>query len=200
MTASEKVDAYIEKHAHWKDELTTLRRVFNSTELEEEVKWGAPSYAANKKLVAGLGAFKHHCAIWFHQGVFLKDLSGKLKNAQEGKTKAMRQWRFEKGDEIPESLVVNYIQEAIENCLAGKEIKPVRNTAKNVAIPPLLKIAFDTNKELQTAFNKFTPGKQREYCEFIGSAKQEATKLRRLEKSIPMIINGIGLNDKYKNC
>ena len=45
-----------------------------------------------------------------------------------------------------------------------------------------------------------TPGKQREYCEYIASSKREATKHSRLEKITPMILNSVGLNDKYKNC
>ena len=45
-----------------------------------------------------------------------------------------------------------------------------------------------------------TPGKQREYAEYIQTAKQDATKQTRLEKITPMILKGVGLNDKYKNC
>ncbi|WP_236458895.1 MULTISPECIES: YdeI/OmpD-associated family protein [Flavobacterium] len=34
--------------------------------------------------------------------------------------------------------------------------------------------------------------------EYIETAKQEKTKLSRLEKIKPMIMKNIGLNDKYK--
>ena len=73
MTDSKKIDNYIERHSKWSNELTTLRRIFNKTELQEEVKWSVPAYTINGSLVAGLGAFKNHYAIWFHQGFFLKD-------------------------------------------------------------------------------------------------------------------------------
>ena len=63
-----------------------------------------------------------------------------------------------------------------------------------------LEMAFDNNSELQTSFNTLTPGKQREYCEHIASAKRETTKLSRIEKITPMVLNGVGLHDKYKNC
>lgn len=198
MERHKTVDAFMAKQEQWKDELTTLRSIFQKTELKEEIKWGAPGYTLNGKLVAGLAGFKNHFAIWFHQGVFLKDPKKKLLNAQEGKTKALRQWRFERGDEIPEALVGAYIQEAIENCLAGKEIKPERK--KGVTIPPYLKNALKENSQLATAFKALTPGKQREYADHIGSAKQEKTKQTRLEKAIPLILAGTGLHDKYKNC
>lgn len=198
MDASKKVTEYIEKHEKWHDELTKLRSIFQKTELTEEVKWGAPTYTLNGKLVAGLAGFKNHYAIWFRQGVFLKNKENKLVNAQEGVTKALRQWRFEKDDPIEPDLVLKYIQEAIENAIAGKEVKPKRK--KDVTIPPLLEKAFKDNKKLASAFKKLTPGKQREYANHIAEAKREATKENRLQKISPMIIKGKGLHDKYKNC
>jgi len=198
MDASEKVTAYIEKHEKWSDELSKLRSIFQKTELIEEVKWGAPTYTLNGKLVAGLAGFKNHYAIWFHQGVFLKNKEHKLVNAQEGVTKALRQWRFEEGDPIESDLVLKYIQEAIENSVAGKEVKPQRK--KDVTIPPTLKKAFSDDKKLASAFKNLTPGKQREYADYISEAKRDATKESRLQKITPMIIEGKGLHDKYKNC
>lgn len=198
MTDSEKVTTYINKHTRWSKQLGQLRDVFQETELKEEIKWGSPTYTINGKIVAGLGAFKNHYAIWFHQGVFLKDTNKKLVNAQEGKTKALRQWKFVEEDTIESDIVLNYLQESIENTLAGKQIKPVRKTG--VSISPLLETSFKKNTQFKTAFDNLTPGKQREYAEFIVTAKREATQLGRLEKIIPMIIAGKGLHDKYKNC
>lgn len=198
MSASEKVTAYIKKHSKWRKELQNLRKLFQQTELTEEIKWGSPTYTLNGKLVAGMAAFKNHYAIWFHQGVFLKDSDHKLLNAQEGKTKAMRQWRFEKEEEIPEAIVLKYLRESIQNCLAGKEVKPQRKTG--VSLPSILKEAFKNDTLLEKSFKKLTPGKQREYAEHIGGAKREATQQSRLEKAIPLILKGEGLHDKYKNC
>lgn len=198
MKDTEKVSAYIEKHDKWTAQLRQLRSVFQRTELVEEVKWGSPTYTLNGKLVAGMAAFKNHFAIWFHQGVFLKDRQNKLLNAQEGVTKALRQWRFDENDTIDEDLVLEYLQESIENTLAGKELKPQRKTG--VSVPELLTTTFKEDAELHKAFKKLTPGKQREYSEYIESAKRVDTKLRRLEKILPMIKAGQGLHDKYKNC
>ncbi|MCW9037155.1 YdeI/OmpD-associated family protein [Altibacter sp.] len=198
MTDSEKIDRYIETHEKWTDKLEELREIFQQTELKETVKWGTPTYTLNGKLVAGMAAFKNHYAIWFHQGVFLKDTHQKLVNAQEGVTKALRQWRFEAGDTIERHIVLQYLQEAIKNCIDGKEVKIERK--KGVVLPPLLKEALKHNNELKEAFHALTPGKQREYAAYIGDAKQQKTKESRLEKIEPMILKGVGLHDKYKNC
>ena len=93
-------------------------------------------------------------------------------------------------------MILDYLQESIENCLAGKEIKVQRK--EGVSIPPYLKTAFGGNPAFNDAFQKLTPGKQREYSEHMAGAKQEPTKKTRLEKIIPMILEGKGLNDKYK--
>ena len=199
MSDSEKINQYIQKHSNWSEELSFIRSLINTTELKEEVKWGAPAYTLNKKIILGLGAFKNHMGIWFHQGVFLKDVQQKLINAQDGKTKALRQWRIEKGDELDAKIVLAYVQEAIENSLAGKEIKPER-TKKTLNLPPLLKSSLDADQKFAACFSKLSPGKQRDYAEHIESAKREATKQSRMEKIIPMILEGKGLYDKYKNC
>jgi uncharacterized protein YdeI (YjbR/CyaY-like superfamily) len=193
------VEEYIELNSHYADELTMLRNIITSTELEETVKWSMPTYCLNGKNVLGLGAFKNHFCLWFHQGVFLKDAHNLLINAQENKTKAMRQMRFETKADIKRTAVLNYVREAIENQRAGKDIKPKRVT-KAVVIPNELKQVLDADKTLSNSFKSLTPGKQREYCEYIATAKREATKQTRLEKITPMIINGVGLNVKYKGC
>jgi len=198
MTDAEKVTTYILKHPQWSEELAILRNVFLQTELTEEIKWNSPTYTIKGKIVAGFAGFKNHYAIWFHQGVFLKDSAKKLLNAQEGKTKAMRQWRFIKGEPIPENIILEYLQESIENTLSGKEIKVVKG--KTVAIPPVLEKAMASNPSLKKAFDLLTPGRQRDYAEHIGSAKREETQLKRLNDAIPMILEGKGLYDKYKNC
>lgn len=193
------VEEYIESNPHFSEELSILRKLINTTELDETVKWSMPTYCLKGKNVLGLGAFKNHFCLWFHQGVFLKDKHQLLINAQENKTKALRQMRFESKADINEAAVLSYVKEAIDNQRLGKEIKPSRKT-KPVNIPPELKAQLSSNAELSTSFNHLTPGKQREYCDYISEAKREATKLSRLEKITPMIIQGVGLHDKYKNC
>jgi len=196
---NEKITAYIEKNAHWKAELTLLRKLMLQTGMEETVKWGSPVYmASNGQNVLGLGGFKHHFCIWFFQGALLKDTHKKLLNAQEGKTSAMLQWRFEHINEVDEKLVLAYAKEALTNAETLKKAAPKKKA--EIEMPSELDQALKDNSKLKAQFDSLTPYKQKEYKEHIGSAKQEKTRIARLEKCIPMILDGKGLNDKYKNC
>ncbi len=190
------VEDYIESAPAWRDELLALRKILLATPLEETVKWGAPCYTHEGKNVVGIGAFKSYVGLWFHQGALLGDPEGVLINAQEGKTKALRQWRFESKKAIKARVIKAYVKEAIELQAQGKEIKPARN--KSVEIPKELASALAKNKRAKAAFDKLTPGKRREYAEYISEAKREATRVSRIEKIIPMILKGVGLHDKYR--
>ncbi|MCB0463426.1 MAG: YdeI/OmpD-associated family protein [Flavobacteriaceae bacterium] len=192
------VEEYIETHEHFSEALTLLRNIILKTKLNEAIKWSAPVYDLEGKNVVGLGAFKNHFGIWFFNGVFLKDEHKLLVNAQE-KTKALRQMRFESINDVNKDMVLTYVKEAIDNQKAGKEITPDRSKKKTI-IPPELKAELDKDKALHSSFNDLSPSKQREYCEHIVTAKREPTKLSRLEKIKPMILQGVGLHDKYKNC
>ncbi|MBQ0767691.1 MAG: YdeI/OmpD-associated family protein [Bizionia sp.] len=198
MKKAKSVEEYIELHPHFEEKLSQLRAIILSTELKECFKWNSPVYTLGSKNVLGIGAFKNHYGIWFFNGVFLKDEHNLLVNAQEN-TKALRQLRFEEDTVINKDLVLLYVREAIENQKLGKELKPERHK-KPVAIPTELQFKLNSNELLCKAFAALTPGKQREYCEHIETAKREATKQSRLEKITPLILKGVGLHDKYKNC
>ncbi|OIQ36460.1 MAG: hypothetical protein BM563_10800 [Bacteroidetes bacterium MedPE-SWsnd-G1] len=191
------VEEYIENHSEWLQELEFLRELTFKTAFEETVKWGAPTYTVNGKNVMGIGAFKSYVGLWFFNGSFLTDKENKLINAQDGKTKGMRQWRFNSIKEMDSELILSYMNEAIENQKQGKTIK-VAKPKKEVLIPVELKAALESDQKLKDAFEMFTPSKQREFTEHISSAKREATKQSRIEKILPMILQGIGLHDKYR--
>lgn len=196
--AVKSVEQYIKTHPTWEKELLSLREVLQNTELEECIKWGAPVYALDGKNVVGIAAFKNHCALWFFNGALLKENTALLHNAQEGKTKALRQIRFKKGDEIKPEILQKYVAEAIQNQREGKEIKPSKD--KKLVLPSELKGELEKDEDLKNSFYQLTKGKQREYADYITQAKREATKQTRLQKIKPMVMNGVGLHDKYKNC
>lgn len=196
MSTRQAVKAYIHKHPEWAEELTKLQGLLAETEMEETMKWGIPTYTLNGKNVAGIGAFKSYVGLWFFNGSFLKDEKNLLINAQEGKTRGLRQMRFGSLVEIDEKVIRPYLLEAIENQRQGKEIKPEK---KPLVIPEELKEILSQDAGLSEAFDELTPGKQKEYAEYIAEAKREDTKLNRLEKIKPMIRQRIGLNDKYKS-
>jgi len=192
-----KVDEYIAKKANdWQRPLLeTFRKCMLDRGLKEEIKWGAPTYTHYGN-VAGFSAFKNHCAIWFFEGAMLKDKAKVLLNAQEGKTQALRQWRFVEGDTVDEKLMKEYISEAALNME-----RRIKTTKKKIVVevPELLQSALDAEPKVLAFFNSMAPSHRREYSEHISEAKQEATKLRRLEKCLRLMREKKGLHDKY-NC
>ncbi len=157
---------------------------------------GCPTYTFGGKNVVGIGAFKSYFGLWFFQGALLTDPQNVLVNCQEGRTKAMRQWRMNSDKEIKPTIIKAYVAEAIEMVKAGKEIKPDRR--RPVVIPDELKAALSRNKQVDSQYQKLTLGKRREYADYIASAKKAETKQQRLKKILPMIAKGVGLNDKYR--
>jgi uncharacterized protein YdeI (YjbR/CyaY-like superfamily) len=186
---------YLQSQEEWQKEILALRAILQNTELIEQIKWGIPTYCLGKKHVVGICAFKNYVGMWFHQGVFLKDPAKVLINAQEGVTKALRQWRFNSLNDISPALVKSYIEEAIENCKAGKEVKPEK---KALVLPVELSEELTSNPKLAEAFESFTAFKKKEFAEHIDSAKRRETRDKRLQQVIPMILEGIGLNDQYR--
>ena len=186
----------MQNNTQWTEELELVTSIINKLPLEKTIKWGAEVYTYNGKNVVSYGGFKSFFTIWFYNGVFLEDKYNVLVNAQEGKTKSLRQWRFSSISEIDEKKILEYINEAIEIEKKGLKIKPERFV--EIPVAEILEKEFKNDKTLKNAFEKLTPGKQKEYIVYINEAKQEATKLKRLEKIKPMISQGIGLNDKYK--
>ena len=179
----------------WSAELEILKTIINKTELVETTKWGGIVYTINNKNVIGIGGFKNYFTIWFFNGVFLKDELNVLVNANEGVTKGLRQWRFTSKSEISEKQILLYIKEAIENEKLGKSIQPER---KEVVISDFFKNELESNRVFSAAFEKFSPYKQKEFLEYVESAKQEKTKIERMAKIKPMVMENIGLNDKYR--
>lgn len=196
MQRHKTVEEFLSASQKWRSELTRLREILNSTKLEETVKWGGPVYTFGGKNVVGIGGFKEFYTLWFFQGALLKDEHQVLINAQEGRTKALRQWRFHEGDKIHARLIKAYVKEAIQLAADGKEIKPERR--KTLVLPLLLRQALASDSRAKACFADMSAGKQREYADYIAAAKREDTKQKRLAKILPMILANQGLHDKYR--
>lgn len=190
------VDEFILNAENAKEILIVLREIINKTELVETVKWGMPVYTINGKNVVGIGSFKSYAGLWFYQGALLRDEGKILINAQEDVKKALRQWRISAVEEIDEKLILKYLEEAIQNQKKGKEIKAERNN--QVIIPAELEDAFNENPKLKDAFYQFSTGLQREFTNHVSEAKWEETRLKRVQKIVPLILSKKGLNDKYR--
>jgi uncharacterized protein YdeI (YjbR/CyaY-like superfamily) len=190
------VDAYIDSAPRWQSELKALRRILLSSGLVETIKWGGPCYTTNERNVVGIAAFKSYFGLWFFQGALLKDESGLLVNAQDGRTRAQRQWRMKSADDIKPALIRRYVREAIAITRSGREIKADRS--KPIIVPTELKAAFAADRKAGSAYSMLRPGLQREYAEYISDAKRDETRQRRVAKILPMIVAGVSLNDKYR--
>lgn len=184
------------KNSQWTDLEIHLRELVTATGLKEEIKWGMPVFTFEGKNVLGFAGMKNHFAVWFYNGVFLTDPEGILINAQEGKTKAMRQWRMLGLEDLDDRKFLAFVREAIENEKKGLVWKPEKS--EKLSLPEILEAKLNADPQLKKAFEGFTPFKQKEFAEYIQEAKRDATKVSRLEKIIPMILEGIGLNDKYR--
>lgn len=187
---------FFEINMQWQQELMMLRDILLSTGMEEGIKWGAPVYMVDGKNVVGIGSFKSYFGLWYYQGGLLKDKEKVLFNAQEGITKALRQWRFSSIDDIDQGLVIEYTREAIQNQKEGKQIIPEKKPMPR--LPLILIDLFERDALVKEQFYKQTPFRQREYIEYILDAKKDETRIRRLKKITDMLRQGAGLNDKYR--
>jgi len=196
MQRHKTVDDYIDQASRWQTELRSLRKILRSTALEETVKWGAPCYTHNGKNVVGIGAFKSYFGLWFFQGALLPDKDKVLINAQEGKTRALRQWRMTDAAEIKPAVIKRYVKDAIAVVESGSEIKADRS--QPVIVPPELQTAMRRCKGATAGFRGLSKGRQREYAEYVTSARRDETKQKRIDKILPMIVADVGLNDRYR--
>ena len=189
-----EVDFYFVKAEKWKDEYNTLRKICLDCGLAEELKWGCPCYTFQKKNIVLIHGFKEYCALLFHKGVLLTDSEGHLIQQTEN-VQSARQLRFTDVDEIVEMepIIKAYIEEAIEVEKGGLEVDFKKT--EEFKVPGEFQQKLDENPALHTAFEALTPGRRRGYLLHFSGAKQSKTRLRRVEKCIPKILSGKGLQD-----
>ncbi|WP_280169765.1 YdeI/OmpD-associated family protein [Priestia megaterium] len=189
-----KVDEFLSKAKKWKEEYETLRKIVLDCELTEDYKWMNPCYTFEKKNIVLIHGFKEYCALLFPKGALLQD-SHSILIQQTENVQGARQIRFTNVQEIveKEAVLKAYIDEAIEVEKAGLKVKVKK--PEELIIPEELQHKFDEILALKDAFTTLTPGRQRAYILYFSAAKQSKTRASRVEKCIPNILNGKGLND-----
>jgi uncharacterized protein YdeI (YjbR/CyaY-like superfamily) len=187
------VDFYFDKAKKWQDEIEKLRTIVLDCGLNEELKWGCPCYTFNGSNVVLIHVFKEYCALLFFKGALLKDAKGILIQ-QTKSVQAARQIRFTTAKEITtaKATLKAYVYEAIEVEKAGLKVAIKKNPEP---VPEELQKRLNKNAALKSAFKALTPGRQRAYILYFSAAKQSATREARIEKYIPQILAGKGLND-----
>lgn len=189
-----KVDFFFTKAKKWREEFEKLRTIILRCELTEELKWGKPCYSFQNSNVVLIHGFKEYCALLFMKGALLRDPNGILIQ-QTQNVQAARQIRFTNVQQIVEMepLLNAYIREAIEVEKAGLKVK-LKPTSE-FAIPEEFQNKLDKSAGLKKAFAALTPGRRRGYLLYFSAAKQSKTRESRVEKCIPQILKGMGLND-----
>jgi len=189
-----KVDFYFNKEQKWQEEIERLRTIILDCGLNEELKWGCPCYTFQKSNIVLIHVFKEYCAVLFFKGALLNDTYGILIQQTEN-VQVARQVRFTNIDEVMElePVLKAYIFEAIEVEKAG--LKVVLKTTADFAVPEEFQSKLDRIPALKTAFEALTPGRQRAYLFHFSQPKQSKTRESRVEKYIPQILSGKGLDD-----
>jgi uncharacterized protein YdeI (YjbR/CyaY-like superfamily) len=189
-----KVDFFFNKAKKWQEELEQLRTIALDCELTEELKWGCPCYTFQDNNIVLIHAFKEYCALLFFKGVLLNDANGILIQQTEN-VQSARQIRFTNLLKIVDSvgIIKAYIYEAIEVEKAGLSVE-LKKT-EQFTVTEEFQHKLDQIPALKTAFEALTPGRQRAYLLYFSAPKQSKTRESRIEKYIPQILNGKGLND-----
>lgn len=189
-----KVDFYFSKNEKWQKETEKLRTIVLDCQLYEELKWGVPCYTFQKNNIVLIHDFKGYCTLLFFKGALLKDTDNILVQ-QTANVQSARQIRFTHIQEIIElePVLKAYIYEAVEIEKAG--LKFEFKKTEEFAVTEEFQTKLHENPDLKTAFEALTPGRQRAYMLHFSAPKQSKTRESRIEKAIPHILNGKGLND-----
>lgn len=190
--ANPGVDFYFDKAQSWNKEIEKLRKIILDCGLNEELKWGCPCYQLEGKNVVLIHTFKEYCAVLFFKGALLNDPEGILIQQSEN-VQAARQVRFTNIKEVKERVLKPYIYEAIEVEKAGLKVK-LKKT-KEYPVPEEFQAQLNKKPALKKAFEALTPGRQRGYLLYFSQAKQAKTRESRIEKYLPQILVGKGLED-----
>jgi uncharacterized protein YdeI (YjbR/CyaY-like superfamily) len=188
------VDFYFQKEKQWHDEIAKLRVLLLNCGLQEELKWGCPAYTLDGNNIVLIHVFKAYCAVLFFKGALLKDTDNVLIQ-QTKNVQAARQMRFTGIAEVTkqQAILKRYVAEAIAVEKAGLQVA-MKKTA-DFDVPDEFAQKLKTMPALKKAFKALTPGRQRAYLFHFSGAKQAKTREARIEKYIPHILAGKGLDD-----
>ena len=189
-----KVDWFFDKAGLWEQATRKLRSIALECGLAEVLKWGCPCYQDQGANIVLIHRFKEYCALLFFKGALLKD-PRKILIQQTKNVQAARQIRFAGAQEIDrlKFAVKAYIREAIEVEKAG--LKVVFKRASEFKVPAEFQIRLDGDSALKAAFEGLTPGRQKGYLLHFFGAKRSATRESRVEKCLPRILDGLGIDD-----
>jgi uncharacterized protein YdeI (YjbR/CyaY-like superfamily) len=188
-----KVDAFVSRAKAWQGEIQQLRSILLECGLEEELKWGKPCFLFEGKNVAIIQPFKEHCSLMFFKGALLEDTHGLLRSQGQNTQAAMR-LEFTSEARVTKTVVKAYVKQAILAEKAGLEVD--FKAKLELELPEELTQILQKDRKLAKAFYALTPGRQRGYVLYFTGAKRSQTRTERIEKCIPKILAGMGMNDR----
>jgi len=199
-THLKEVDHYIEQSAEFaRPILVHLRQLIHSCEplVEEKIKWGMPFFEY-KGTLAHLASFKAHCAFGFWKASLIEDLDEILQ--KKGRESMGDLGRITSQADLPsDDILKQYIIEAIRLNEAGvTKPTPKKNQVIVPPMPDYFKKALAENPTSKANFADMPPSYRKEYILHLEDAKTEATRQRRLDKTLIQLTEKNSLNSKYK--
>ncbi len=204
MTATQKVDDYIEKSADFaKPILRHLRALVHEAcpQVEEDWKWSFPVFAYKGSIMCNMAAFKAHCSFGFWKAAVMPDPDHIL---NPGNKDGMGQLgKIEHVDQLPpDGVIVKYIKVAME--LNEKRVKvppKAKEAAPKELLPPSYFLTLLAGSEKATTiWHQFSNSNKKEYIDWFTEAKTEATRNKRIDQAIVWIEEGKPRNWKYMKC
>lgn len=199
MTTDPRIDAYIAKAAPFAQPIlrhirATVREAL--PQAIETVKWSVPHWTHQGKNVAGMAAFKAHCAMMIHGDGRQGDGEQKEGMGGFGKITSL--------DELPphDELIAKLRTAAYRIETEGSASKPRAKKPPKAAIPMPADFAaaLAGSPQAQASFDGFAPSHRREYLEWITEAKREETRTKRIAQALAWLAEGKKRNWKYENC
>jgi uncharacterized protein YdeI (YjbR/CyaY-like superfamily) len=189
-----KVDWYFDKAGQWQAATEQMRNIVLDCGLIEELKWGCPCYTFQGRNIVLIHVFKEYCAYLFFKGALMQDPENIMIQQTEN-VQSARQVRFTDVKQVvkQQAVLKKYIYEAVAVEEAGLQV-PLKKT-KEYVVPEEFQTKLDELPALKEAFEALTPGRQRGYLFYFNQAKQSKTRTSRVEKYIPQILAGRGLED-----
>lgn len=198
-TRDPRVDAYIEHSRPFAQPiLTRLREVAHAAcpEVEESMKWGMPHFSY-QGMLCGMAAFTRHCAVTFWKGDLIDGLGP---GGRAGGSAMGHLGRLTHVDDLPpRKQLVSWIRAARRLNEEGVPRRRAPRAARpEPEVPPVLAAALARNTRARKAFAAFTPGRRREYIQWITDAKRDETRAKRVTQAVEWIAEGKGRNWKYE--
>jgi uncharacterized protein YdeI (YjbR/CyaY-like superfamily) len=192
-------DGYIAKAPPFaKPILKRLRRLFHSAcpGINEALKWGHPAFE-HHGIVGGMAAFKEHVRLGFWKGRLLRDPKNLLRGA-DGNAAGVLIVR-DAAELPPDEALLDYIRQAVELNVAGAKVPRPAPSSKAVplTVPDDLSTALRGSKRAQAGFDALSTTHRNEYVEWLVSAKQAATRRRRLLTTVNWLSEGKPRHWKY---